>query len=73
VIALDSNRNLPGGAGWVRVMLHGQPLYRFVRAGTLELAIAVDPAHQARGAGSRILKDRRPFVGFVLANGSDTG
>lgn len=33
----------------------GWPLYWFVENDTPELAIAVGPAHQARGAGSQIL------------------
>jgi GNAT superfamily N-acetyltransferase len=55
VIALDSSSHIEAGAGWIRMMPAGWPLYCYVENSTPELAIAVVPKHIGRGAGSAIL------------------
>ena len=55
VIAIDPATNAEAGAAWLRTMPPPWPLYRFVDAGTPELAIAVAPAHIGRGAGSQMI------------------
>jgi GNAT superfamily N-acetyltransferase len=55
VIALDLSSHVKAGAGWIRVMPAGWPLYSYVENSTPELAIAVVPTHIGHGAGSAIL------------------
>jgi ribosomal protein S18 acetylase RimI-like enzyme len=55
VIAIDAATGNAVGAAWLRSMPATWPLYSFVDAATPELAIAVDPSHIGRGAGSQML------------------
>jgi GNAT superfamily N-acetyltransferase len=44
------------GAAWARVMPARSPLYRFVAAGTPEIAIAIVPEHLGAGVGTLLLR-----------------